>query len=242
VRNGNAEGVAAAVIRAQTDIPDHRWGVFIRNHDQTRTLSDMGGDVARVKLAAALQLTLPGIPFVYYGEELGMTGEKRHGDIRLRTPMHWTRGRHVGFSETTPWEPLAADSLTANVEAQDDDPSSMLNHYRRLIQLRTSNPALATGDFLPLTTTTDGALAYLRRDAAGNAAIVVANLTERALTGVRVTSNDGVLREGRWTPTVAFGGGSASTFTVAGNGRISGWSAGDVGPLQVRIFTLARHN
>ncbi|MGH7445129.1 MAG: alpha-amylase family glycosyl hydrolase, partial [Longimicrobiales bacterium] len=108
VRAGNAAGVVHAVERVQREIPDHRWGVFIRNHDQTRTLTDMGGDVARVKLAAALQLTLPGLPFIYYGEELGMTGHKSHGDIRLRTPMQWALEPAVGFTDDVPWEPLPA--------------------------------------------------------------------------------------------------------------------------------------
>ena len=68
-------------------------------------------------LAATLLLTLPGLPFVYYGEEIGMTGDKP--DPRLRTPMHWTRGRAAGFTTGVPWEPLQPDSMTANVEAQD---------------------------------------------------------------------------------------------------------------------------
>ncbi|HEX6590354.1 MAG TPA: alpha-amylase family glycosyl hydrolase [Longimicrobiales bacterium] len=242
VRNGNAAGVAAAVMQAQRDIPDHRWGLFIRNHDQTRTLTDMGGDVARVKLAAALQLTLPGIPFVYYGEELGMTGDKRHGDIRLRTPMHWTTGTHVGFSEHTPWEPLASDSLTANVQAQDADPNSMLNHYRALIQLRRSNPALATGEFVPLTATDPHVLAYARRTDDGRAAIVVANLSEQRVASARVSSQGEALRQGRYTPSVVFGGGSANTLSVARDGRVSGWRVDDIAPLSVRVIDLAYHN
>lgn len=243
VRNGNAAGVAAAVMEAQRDIPDHRWGVFIRNHDQTRTLTDMDGDVARVKLAAALQLTLPGLPFVYYGEELGMTGNKRHGDIRLRTPMPWSREPGVGFTDHIPWEPLADDSLTANVEAQDDEPNSMLNHYRRLIQLRTSNEALATGEFVPLETDDPHALAYLRRSPGGNAVLVVANLSEQTLASVRVSGGNETLREGRWVPRVVIGTGSARNLTVQRDGRIRGWTpVADLGPLDARVIELTRHN
>ena len=240
VRNGNAAGVAAAVVQAQTDIPDHRWGVFIRNHDQTRTLTDMGGDVARVKLAAALQLTLPGIPFVYYGEELGMTGRKEWGDIRLRTPMHWTRGRNVGFSTHTPWEPLASDSLTANVAAQDDDPNSMLNHYRRLIQLRTSNAALATGDFIPLTTTNRGALAYIRRSDSGAAVLVLANLTDQPLMNVDLTIPRGALPAASWQTRALFGAPHAMTFRVRDDGARGVRLERTMAPLSVRVLELTR--
>ncbi|HUF13108.1 MAG TPA: alpha-amylase family glycosyl hydrolase, partial [Longimicrobiales bacterium] len=243
VRHGNAAGVAYMADRVQDDIPDQRWGVFLRNHDQTRTLTDMGGDVARVRLAAALQLTLPGLPFVYYGEELGMTGDKRHGDIRLRTPMAWSREPGVGFTEHVPWEPLPWDSLTANVEAQDDDPSSMLNHYRRLIQLRTSNEALQTGDFVPLAAPGHPrALAYLRRAEDGGVVVVLANLSEQPLSGVRLTSEVDALREGRYVPRVVFGGGTARNMTVGRDGRISGWTMADLGPLEVRVIELTRHN
>ena len=109
----------------------------------------LGGDMARAKIAATLLLTLPGLPFVYYGEEIGMSGDKP--DPRLRTPMQWTAGRAAGFTTGTPWEALQPDTQAINVAAEDADPSSLLNLYRRLINLRRSNDALATGRLVPLT-------------------------------------------------------------------------------------------
>ena len=97
-----------------------RWSPFLRNHDQTRTVTGLGGDVARARVAATLLLTLPGLPFVYYGEEIGMSGDKP--DPRLRTPMHWNAFPAAGFTDGVAWEPLQSDSLTANVAAQDADP------------------------------------------------------------------------------------------------------------------------
>src|SRR5690606_6280228 len=184
VRSGSGDRLVAAVQRVQAEVPDGRWGIFLRNHDQTRTLTDMNGDEARVRLAATLQLTLPGVPFVYYGEEVGMTGSKSDGDPRLRTPMHWSRSRAAGFTTGVPWAPLPADSFSANVAALDEDPGSLLNHYRRLIRLRTSSPALATGTFVPITTTNDAALAWLRHTDDGHAALVIANLREQRLADV----------------------------------------------------------
>ena len=111
-----------------------------------------------------------------------MTGSKSDGDPRLRTPMHWARAPHVGFSNVRPWEPLHPDSLTANVEAQDDDPASLLNHYRRLIHIRTASPALAYGDLVPLETGDDAAMAFLRR-VEGETALVLINLGAAPLEG-----------------------------------------------------------
>ena len=96
VRNGKAAGLLPGFLRLQDTLPAYRWSPFLSNHDGTRTMTVFGGDVARAKLAATLLLTLPGLPFVYYGEEIGMTGDKP--DPRLRTPMQWTpalrRGLH----------------------------------------------------------------------------------------------------------------------------------------------------
>ena len=83
-------------------------------------MTELNGDARRARLAATLLLTMPGIPFVYYGEEIGMTGAKP--DPRLRTPMHWNRQASMGFTTGLPWEPLQPDSLSANVEAQDPIP------------------------------------------------------------------------------------------------------------------------
>ncbi|TMI75953.1 MAG: alpha-amylase, partial [Bacillati bacterium ANGP1] len=139
IRTGAAHKLFPPVLRLQGALPADRWAPFLRNHDQTRTLTELGGDVGRARLAATLLLTLPGVPFVYYGEEIGMTGDKP--DPRLRTPMQWSRGPGAGFTRGTPWESLQPDSLTANVAAQDGDPNSLLNSYRRLIHLRAEHPA-----------------------------------------------------------------------------------------------------
>ena len=90
VQTGNGTAMLDAVIRMQSQVPNERWAPFLKNHDQTRTLTVLGGDIEGARLAATFLLTLPGLPFVYYGEELGMTGDKP--DPRLRTPMHWNLG------------------------------------------------------------------------------------------------------------------------------------------------------
>jgi hypothetical protein len=109
----------------QDTVPAYRWSPFLSNHDGTRSMTVLGGDLAKAKLAATLLLTLPGLPFIYYGEEIGMTGDKP--DERLRTPMQWKPGAGTGFTTGTPWESAQPDSMTVTVEAQDADSGSLLN-------------------------------------------------------------------------------------------------------------------
>lgn len=238
VKSGSAKGLLSPVLRLQQELPANRWSPFLRNHDQTRTLTALGGDPARAKVAATLLLTLPGLPFVYYGEELGMTGDKP--DPRLRTPMHWSRGPAAGFTRGTPWEPLQPDSLTANVEAQEDDPASLLNLHRRLIHLRADNPALATGELVPLTASHDAVAAYLRREG-DRAVLVVANLGASPVRGARLSSADGALPAGRYGGRNLLGGPGAAALRVGGAGRINGYvPLGTLAPMQAHVFELGR--
>lgn len=115
---------------------------FLSNHDQERVMSQLDGNTEHMRTAAAMLLTLPGHPFVYYGEELGMRGEKP--DPHLREPMRWYRAGK-GLGETT-WEGWSAgDGGAVSVEAEQADPHSLLNWYRMLIQWRRDIPALRDG-------------------------------------------------------------------------------------------------
>jgi len=217
VRSGSASKLYPGYLRLQRSLPQERWSPFLRNHDQTRTLTFLQGDVARAKMAATLLLTLPGFPFVYYGEEIGMTGDKP--DPRLRTPMQWRGGPAAGFTRGVPWEPLQPDSLTANVGAQDRDSTSLLNLYRRLIHLRAQNSALAGGELVPLTTSNDAVAAFIRRDAA-KVVLVVANLGTAPIGDVALTSADQLLPAGSYSPRTLFGSGQAAPLTTRSSGSI----------------------
>jgi alpha-amylase len=217
VRTSTAQRLMAAYARMQAAMPAARWSPFQRNHDQTRTVTALGGDLGAARLSAELLFTLPGVPFVYYGEELGMTGDKP--DPRLRTPMHWTAGRAAGFTTGAAWEPLQPDSATANVAVQHADPGSLLNHYRRLIHLRASNRALGAGDLLPLESSDPAVAAFLRRDGS-RAVLVVANLATTARTGVTVSSGDSALRAARYTTRDLLGTGAGAALVVAADGRL----------------------
>src|SRR5438105_1113774 len=211
VRSGSAAGLLTGYLRLQDTLPAYRWAPFLSNHDQTRTLTQLRGDVARARLAATLLFTLPGTPFIYYGEEIGMTGAKP--DPRLRTPMQWSAGPGLGFTSGKAWESAQPDSLTTTVAAEDTDSGSLLNLYRRLIHLRKQNEALATGRLLPLTATSPHVAAYLRRTDK-DVVLVVANLADMPATRIAVSSAVGALPAGRYTVRNLVGGGGPNSASL----------------------------
>lgn len=132
------------------------------NHDQARLATRVGEEQAR--LVAVLQLGLPGLPVVYYGDELGMQDgaikpEEIQDPVELRkpglgegrdperTPMQWDASAGAGFSSAKPWLPVAAGSAKRNVsnEAQDDD--SYWTLYHGLLKLRATYAVFRRGDY-----------------------------------------------------------------------------------------------
>jgi glycosidase len=142
-RTGLAGPFLDAQRRTLEWLPPGQYGRFLTNHDQPRVLTVLKGDLAAVRSAAMLLLLGPGIPFIYYGEEIGMTGDKP--DPLIRTPMQWSDAHAGGFTAATPWQPLNPDHSWKNVAAQDHAPHSLLSLYRDLIRLRRSSPPLRHG-------------------------------------------------------------------------------------------------
>jgi alpha-amylase len=240
VRTGKAGRLLPAVERFQAAVPAYRFAPFQRNHDQTRTMTSLGGDVGRARLAATLLLTLPGIPFIYYGEEIGMTGDKP--DERLRTPMHWTRAPRAGFTTApTAWQALQPDSFTANVEIQQGDSGSLYNVYRRLIQLRAGNSALRSGELVPLTTNNEAVVAYLRKQS-NRAVLVVANLGSAPVSRVALVSRDSTLTGGRYRVKSLLGGADGARLSVRWeDGRIRNYTpVPSLGAGEAYVFEITR--
>ena len=142
------------------DFPEQDNANFITNHDINRAMSQFGGDLGKAKVAAGILLAAPGIPFIYYGEEIGMAGTKP--DELIRTPMQWTDAEGAGFTDGTPWQPINADYREVNVAAQTGDSASLLEHYRTLIQLRNAHQALQTGETFVTDTSSNKLVSYLR--------------------------------------------------------------------------------
>ena len=119
--------------------------IFLSNHDQDRFASDLGRDVAKEKLAAAVLLTSPGKPFVYQGEELGYWGTKSKGDEYVRTPIKWTRSGSVPTAALNGKVDNSMLSADISVEAQEQSQSSVLRVYRDFAKARNGWKALAKG-------------------------------------------------------------------------------------------------
>ena len=152
-----------------------RLATFISNHDQIRpatSLSPLRREVDRLKLAAGLLLTLPGTPYLYYGEEIGLPNGPGERDEEKRTPMRWTAEPGGGFSEAEPWYAFSTDEPAISVAAQTADPDSLLSWYRDLVALRKAHAL----DSAPLELLESGrsVLAFRRRSE--SELLVLANL------------------------------------------------------------------
>ncbi len=161
-------------------------GTFLTNHDQTRhatRLSVPRRDEPRLALAAGLLLTLPGTPFVYYGEELGMPDGPGSGDLEKRTPMRWAPvgpDGAFGFTTGSPWTDPGPGQPGVSVAEQVDEPGSLLNRYRRLIAMRNERDALRSSVWSVLRTSSRAVLA-VERVGADETLLVLANLAARAV-------------------------------------------------------------
>jgi alpha-glucosidase len=142
-------------------LQDDMWPNYaLGNHDLTRVSNRAGKDALRT--AAMLQLTLRGMPIIYYGEELGMSEVEiprdrmrdpaglrdETGKVRdpQRTPMQWGASTNAGFTTGVPWLPIANDFKMINVENQTHNQQSLLQLYKDLIKLRNSTKAFSEGD------------------------------------------------------------------------------------------------
>ena len=179
----------ASLGRWQAGLADVGWNsLYWNNHDQPRAVSRFGDDgahrVAAAKMLATVLHLHRGTPYVYQGEELGMTnapwsGIEEFRDIETlnhyaeavahgadpdavlavlrprsrdnaRTPMQWDASPNAGFTSGTPWLPVNPNHTEINAEAARADPDSVFHHYRRLIELRRTEPVVAFGDFTML--------------------------------------------------------------------------------------------
>ncbi len=153
LKNGNGDSLAT--IHAQVmDLyekqnPDFIDATILSNHDQNRIMSEVGNDMQKAKMAAALLFTLPGSPYIYYGEEIGMRGKKP--DEQIREPFIWN-APHQDSCRTTWLQPqYSTDQSIIPMAMQAEDGNSILSHYKNLIGLRNNSTALTFGDIDPVT-------------------------------------------------------------------------------------------
>lgn len=178
------------------------FGAFLSNHDQQRVAAMLGDRLRKLKLAAFVYLTGPGMPFVYYGEEIGMLGSKP--DEFLRTPMQWSGEANGGFSSGQPWEALNSDWADRNVDVQNGNPESLLNLYRQLINLRSAHPGLNDGGYASFSSNCRTLYATLRMS--GEEIILTAiNIGNTEVKECSITLEPGVMGAGTFVVEDLFG-------------------------------------
>ena len=161
------------------------------NHDSPRSIYRNGNDPAKAKLLHLLQLTVRGVPCMYYGEELGMSDADLHRASALdpiahefdfapefvfrrlgitinrdvvRTPMQWDSSANAGFSTSaSTWLPVNPDFSSVNASVEAVQPDSLLNMVQTLLRIRSEEPALHSGSLQLLDGLPEGLLAYARK-------------------------------------------------------------------------------
>jgi len=180
----NARKVGQSIQRSYKKLPKKGWPtIVLSNHDLNRSFSRpfcQKTRSAKARLKALLMLSLKGTPFVYYGEEIGMSDNnisrnkmldplgRRYwpfycGRDRGRTPMQWNTSVNSGFSEAEPWLPVHANYSAVNVETELNDRGSILHLYKEIIALRKKHPALLKGKWELFDSGNSKILAYKRK-------------------------------------------------------------------------------
>ena len=168
----------------QTKLYGRGWNsLYLENHDHPRIISRYGSERYRVesgKMLAAMYMLMCGTPFIYQGQEIGMTNHplpelSMYKDVssfntarmlskllpkkkvleqvqkssrdNARTPMQWSDDENAGFTSGTPWFGVNPNYTEINVRSQEDDPASLLNFYRSLIEFRKGHPLAVYGRY-----------------------------------------------------------------------------------------------
>ncbi|HZJ54293.1 MAG TPA: alpha-amylase family glycosyl hydrolase [Myxococcaceae bacterium] len=182
---------------------------FLSNHDQPRVMRVLGADAAAVRVSAAVLFAVPGTPFVYYGEELGMQGGAGADDRNKRTPYPWDGGPGHGFTTGNAWVSVP-EASGVDLETERADPGSLFHLYRKLIALRHAQTPLSKGSVTrPALSGAPASVMALLREDSGKRVLFLANVgnTDSGAFGVQVSGTPSVLlQEGLdGTPTVASG-------------------------------------
>lgn len=179
--DANAQGFCKLTVTWQDMLrkvdPDAVDAPFIGNHDTARPAGFFSGDLDKTKMAAGMYLTMSGGPFVYYGEEIGMTGSRTDPD--KRGPMLWSDTATTGMTNGPPGMDPPKVLFPAE-DKQDGDPLSLLNYYRRAIRLRNENPEIGRGKVTVLDDLGDPDVCAVRKTWNGSSVVLVMNTaTER---------------------------------------------------------------
>lgn len=176
----SAQAYTKALVRVQNAIREYRADAidapFFVNHDMARAAGYMSYDARKVKMGGALNVLMSGSAFVYYGEEIGMTGSGK--DENKRAPMFWSadpsaKGMTVGPQDMEPQE-----NRFPCAEEQMKDKDSIWSFYKDLILLRSQNPEIARGTVARLEEVEDEDIAAVSKTWDGQTIYLLYNVSE----------------------------------------------------------------
>jgi glycosidase len=220
--NAGSPGVVIAQFRQLVNLfPYHQYATFLTNHDQRRLYSQLGNNVGRNKVAAAMLLTLPGVPFLYYGEEVGMQSAWSPDEDKRR-PMQWTAGANAGFTSGSPWYAVGSNYATNNVAVMRADENSLWNHYRTLVQTRARSTTLQRGTYHRLDVSNGALFAFLRHHE-GDGVVAVHNLASGTIGGFSLSVPASQLAPGTYTAQDLVTGADLTGLTAGADGSIGDW-------------------
>ena len=221
-QSGDASGIAAKLEEVRALYPPGAIDApFLTNHDQVRLATQLNRSSGAQRSAAAVLLTVPGTPFLYYGEEIGLENGPTSGDESKRTPMPWDATAGGGFTTGTPWFDFAPGKDRANVAAEFSDAGSLLARYRALIAARHASKALTAGDLRVLTPAGVSPVLAFVREAAGERVLVAHNLSDSFVAG-EPYAVDGAAAEPLFADSGASASGGGGTWRVTLPPRATG--------------------
>jgi alpha-amylase len=201
------------------DYPYLQYCTFLTNHDQDRVFDQLGSNMAKMKLAAAVYLTLPGVPFLYYGEEVGMSGSGV--DQNKRKPMQWNAAANSGFTTGTPWESLNTNYATYNVATEQADTNSLWNWYQKLIAVRHQEDALRRGTYQQLYVNNSEVYSFMRAYQ-NDSLLAIMNFSGANVPSLTLNVQSAGIAKGTYAVIDLLNGNKTSTLTVDAAGNISG--------------------
>ena len=220
VNNQNATGLRSKMNEIVGTYAAGQFGSFLTNHDQDRSFNRFGLNIRKAKLAASILLTLPGVPYLYYGEEIGMTGQKP--DENIRKPMQWANETQAGFSSGQAWQAPNGNYANYNVADQLEDENSLLNHYKKMIGLRNATRQLRSGEITLVNSSASSVFSFIRKlDNEPTTYLVVHNLAS-ARNDLPLSLNTSSLEAGNYTLFDVLSNSTLGELTVGANGAIQG--------------------
>lgn len=153
---------------------------FLANHDNARVSNFLGADEEKMKMAAGLLMTMNGSPFVYYGEEIGMSSSGSK-DENKRLPFIWSATDLIGMTDGPDNADSGIKSAFAAVDVQLTDSLSILNYYKRAIQIRNENPEIARGNVTVMDELSNDDICVIKKEYDGSVIYIVYNISDNQI-------------------------------------------------------------